>query len=256
MKHFTAVLLAALLLSAGAAANEPVQLNDEVRIPLPVGWSVAEDMASLSYPLTLVSPETGAELLIFRSVLPKDGMILSKEHLTESVKQVIDDVVLQLPNATFLTSEGTYYGHKAGFSVEFTSTDSASGDMIRHRLASAIYRTSSDQQVMFTLWGRGPAASYPAAEGAIKTMQSGFAFAGHFEPEVFGESNLRLWLGTAAVIACVGFFLFLRLRRRAREGQVKDEGWSYWRCGCGQMNPQRADSCRKCASPRTATPVT
>ena len=129
---------------------------------------------------------------------------------------MIDEVILTLPDAKLLTSSGFDHGNRAGFILEFTSTDTTVHLPLRHRFEGVLYRVPDGRQYLFTLWAKAPAESFPLADSSIRVLQSSFEYNGPHEATVFG-SNLNPYVILAVlVLLAIGLIYYGRSRRYAR----------------------------------------
>ena len=200
------------------AASQFVRVAGQVEVPIPDGWRLATDTAS--FPIQLVHRSDSAEVLIFRSDIAKDDMISDEHGLKKSVDLVINDVIKSLPEGRLRISSGFYDEYRTGFTLEFASIDSSSGVPLEHRIKGIIYRLPDDRQVMFTVWGKAAAATWPGVRDAVKMVQDEFAFRGKYENEVFyGKKSFGYWPLFLVAIGLLGLFLIRPKRKKAAEQQ-------------------------------------
>ncbi|MBD3402999.1 hypothetical protein GF420_08885 [candidate division GN15 bacterium] len=211
----TAVCFACLLGGAQPTAAASATVAGEARVPLADNWLITGD--TLEYPLTLLHRGGGAELLVFRSPIVADETVENQRQLRSAVDNVVDNVILTLPDARLETNTGFYETVRTGFVLEFTSTDTTVDSTLKHRLMTAIYRLPDDEQVMFTLWGKGLAGGWSGVEPSIRLMQDGFVFLGEHQEQVFVSKGSRNWALLAVGLAVIAVFVLLtrgRSRRR------------------------------------------
>ncbi len=206
----TIILL--LLLCATGAANDLIRAAEQIRIPLPETWLAAGD--TIGFPVNLVNEDLTAEFQIFKNELAKEDAITNREQLRATVDGIIEEVIMEMPNAEILTNTGYQDGNSVWFVLEFTSEDMEAGAQINHRLAGVLYRLTDDSQLLFTLWGKaGPEApSYTSYD--FRTMQTGFEYMGETAATPFTDSSSSYWylFSVAAII-----LLLLAWIRRGKE---------------------------------------
>ena len=134
---------------------------------------------------------------------------------TGSVDLVIEEAIESLPDGQLHTSTGFYDEYRAGFVLEFGSTDSASGTLIEHRLKGTIYRHPDGHQILFTIWGKCAQADYADLREAITFVQDEFVYRGEHEAEVFGTRSMSYWPIILVAVAFLGLML-LRPRKRQK----------------------------------------
>ncbi|UCC44480.1 MAG: hypothetical protein JSU65_00700 [Candidatus Zixiibacteriota bacterium] len=236
-----------------ASADSFVRPADEIQLPLPDDWSVVSD--SSDYPFQLARFEPAAELLVFKSTIEASDAIRNEEDLKASVDMVIEDVILQLPEAKLLTSTGFLDINRAVFVIEFTARDSASDITLRHRFNGLIYRTSDGRQQLFTLWAKTALSDYPAVSAEIGLIQEGFNFITPTEQVVFGASRATHWYAVPLVILLVCMLYLVRKRTSARARTPFRDNRYFWRCQCGRTNHVDQQSCRRCGRPGPSPPT-
>ncbi len=207
--------LAALLLGMATtvAANQFVRVAGKVEVPVPDGWHLATD--TTAFPVQLVHRSDSAEILIFRSDIGQDDMISDEHDLKKSVDLVINEVIKTLPDGRLRVSSGFYDEYRTGFTLEFASIDSVSGVPLEHSIRGIIYRLPDKRQVMFTVWGKAAATSWPGVREAVKVVQDEFAFRGQYEREVFGGKKFAYWPVILVGVGLIGLFLLRPKRRKA-----------------------------------------
>jgi len=246
MNRIGVCLVCLLAVATTASANTFVEIAGEARLPLPQGWTV--DGSVDTYPVRIAHETTGAALLVFQTELEAGALITDEVGFEVAVDQVIDSVVLRLPDAILLTSTGFQRETHAGFVVEFVSMDSATDTPLEHRLAGIIYRHPDNFQLLFTLWGKAPESTYTNARAALEQMQEGFQYVGPAAATVFAppRDDQRWWFLLLIGIAAV---LFIMRRRRSQKitttGRLRT-----WRCACGRLNHIDNVTCRSCNQPR------
>ncbi len=249
MRTITTILLSVVLFGVTYAQNDNsfVELGGELRLPLPQGWTNAG--SDQLYPFQLIDTESPSELLIFKSVLVPGEAIRSRNEFRASVDDVIDSIVLTLPEATLLTTTGVDETSHAGFVLEFTSIDTSSGLLLRHRLAGILYRDHQNRQILFTLWGRTGADLYNSIANDLITMQSGIVYLGQTEDDVFGKTATNETLYYLMLVAMLAILFVLRQRRKKLYAKTSSNPRA-WRCECGRINNVNFSTCRHCDQPR------
>ncbi len=205
------VSFALVLLGVGSAcADTIVTLADEATITLPDGWVATSETGE--YPFLIAHIEHPAELQIFVSEIYEDATIDSESDLKNEVDQVIEDVILELPQAQLLTSTGRADDSHASFSLEFLSIDEESGLELRHRLNGIIYRHPDGSQRLFTLWAKTTDNSAPMVDADLRLMQGSFEYKGPQAAAVFEtKSRPEAWF---LVMLAIGATLFIYLHKR------------------------------------------
>ena len=196
------------------------RIAGEAEIPIPENWYLATD--TLSFPVQLVYQNDSAEILLFRSILATEDIITNHDQLKGSVDLVIEDAIQTLPKGQLHTSTGFYDVYRAGFVLEFGSTDSASGALIEHRLKGIIYRHPDGHQILFTIWGKCAQADYANLREAFTFVQDGFVYRGEYEKDVFGtpSKSMSYWPIILVAIAIAGLLL-LRPKRQKKSDNPK-----------------------------------
>jgi len=246
------LLIPALVVTwfGGTRAERTVGLADEISIPLPDNWLLATD--TVNYPFQLVFGEDGAEILVFRSVISSADMIVDDTDLRVSVRQVEKDVIGSLPEGRLLTSTGVMETSRAGFALEFSSFDSTSGAVLRHRLVGYIYRHPDNYQLLFTIWGKSTEPLYTSVEPTIRQVQDGFLYKGAYTATVFPSGTGKsLWMLLLLAMVVVGLFVFYAPRRRRSNQPIPMPDNHFWLCTCGRRNHDSAASCLRCGRPHT-----
>ncbi|MCK4372030.1 MAG: hypothetical protein KAW61_02735 [candidate division Zixibacteria bacterium] len=202
------------LLAAQLHADNLVRPADEIRLPLPEGWVAGGGVTG--FPIQLVNQDLTAELQIFRSEIPEEDAITDGEQLCRAVDDIIDDVILSLPEAQLHTNTGYQEDNRAWFVLEFSSVDTMTFESIHHRMTAVLYRHPDGHQLLFTLWGKASTMAPTSVQADFRTMQNGFGYTGPVQRAVFAEpGGFRWWLLGAVMVVLL---LVLRLRRRgARE---------------------------------------
>lgn len=208
--HTLAFLL--LLLAVGRTQGL-VTVAGECRLPVIERWEVASDTAA--FPLELVHSDYPADFSVFKSGFAAADAVGGPEDLRYAVNGVLERVIYELPDAELLTNTGYYDSDVAGFILEFRSS---SGEElpVYHRLKTALYTLPNGRQVMFTLWAKASADTYPAVEPAIRFMQEQFVFLGEHEPNVFGSRSLWRWQYLALLLGLLGIVWLIRRQRMQR----------------------------------------
>ena len=230
-----------------ASADSFVRLADEIQLPLPGNWSVVSD--SSDYPFQLARFEPTAELLVFKSTIEASDAIRNEDDLKASVDMLIEDIILQLPEAKLLTSTGSLDTNRAAFVIEFTARDSVSDVILRHRFNGLIYRMSDGRQHLFTLWAKVAISDYPAVANEVNLIQEGFNFTAPYEQAVFGTSRVTYWYAAPLIVLLVCMLYLLRKRTSAQQRISFKDNRYFWRCQCGRSNHVDQQNCRRCGRP-------
>lgn len=199
-----------LLLLPMVSMAQFVRIAGEADLPVPENWHLGTD--TLEFPAQLIYQNDSAEILLFRSVLAAEDIVTNQDELKASVDLVIEDVIETLSEGQLHTSTGFYDVFRAGFVLEFGSTDSASGTSVEHRLKGVIYRHPDGHQILFTIWGKCARPDYAVLKEAITFVQDGFVYRGEYEEDVFGERPMSYWPFILLAVALVGLML-LRPRK-------------------------------------------
>jgi hypothetical protein len=246
------LLIPALVVAGfgGTRAERTVRLAEEISIPMPDNWLLATDTAD--YPFQLVFGQDGAEILVFRSVISRADMIVDDTGLRVSVRQVEKDVIGSLPEGRLLTSTGVMETSRAGFALEFSSFDSTSGAVLRHRLVGYIYRHPDDYQLLFTIWGKSTEPLYAAVAPAIRQVQDGFRYEGACTATVFPSGTGKsLWMLLLLAMVVIGLFVFYAPRRRRDKEPISMPDNHFWLCTCGRRNHESTATCLRCGRSQT-----
>lgn len=238
------LIFSLLMLSGAASASSYIKLADEIKMPLPDNWLLASD--GDDYPFQLVDTNLTSEILIFKSDITPEETIKDEIELQGAVEKVIEEVILELPEAQLLTNTGYYEEYRTVFVLEFLSLDTVNLVGLRHRFEGLIYRLPDGGQVLFTLWAKATEEQYPSLEAGIKMIQGGFSYNGPQTGNVFGRGSSIPLRYIIIIVMILGLFFFLRIRRNRREDlSFKDE--KFWRCPeCGRLNPLTEKNCRRC----------
>jgi hypothetical protein len=247
MPRYPAFVAIFFILAASAGASGFADLANEARVPVAEGWRLEDDSAS--YPFRIIKNDQTAELLIFRAVLKADETINNDTQLRLSVDQVIDDVIMSLPEAQLLTNTGHYDQNRVWFDLEFLSFDIESESEIRHRLKGVLYRHPDDYQILFSLWGKVLTEEAAIALPEVRMMQEGFAYTGDAESRIFEVPAGYDWYLIAFLFALMIVMLFILKRRQLRERIAFSEERNFWRCSCGRLNHNDHQNCRRCGHP-------
>ena len=198
------------LLAAQLHADNLVRPADEIRLPLAQGWVAGG--GDTGFPIQLVNEDLTAELQIFRSEIPEEDAIVDGTQLCRAVDDIIDDVILSLPESQLLTNTGYQEDNRAWFVLEFSSVDTVTFENVHHRMTAVLYRHPDGHQLLFTLWGKVSTMAPTSVRADLRTMQNGFEYTGPALRAVFAEpSGYRWWLLGAVMVV---LWLVLRLRRR------------------------------------------
>lgn len=199
-----------LLFSTNVPADDLVRPTDQVQLPLPESWLAGGD--SIGFPIELVNEDLTAEFQIYRNELPKDDAIADEAQLRQAVDDIIGDVIMELPKAQLLTNTGYQEDNRVWFVLEFSSGDTVALSKISHRLAGVLYRLPTDDQLLFTLWGKASATAPASVQSDFRVMQAGFRYTGASADHPFPQSDPLWWylIGTVALAS----ILMLALRRR------------------------------------------
>ncbi|HOP06162.1 MAG TPA: hypothetical protein PLF13_02620 [candidate division Zixibacteria bacterium] len=240
-----------MLICAPVQGNQILELADELRLPLPTGWTV--DSAGVGYPYRLTSPDSSSEMLIFKSLIAEDLAVTSREDFRLSVDSIIESVIMQLPQAELLTNHGYSEGGRAWFVLEFVTTDTIISLSLWHRLQGTLYRCPDGDQLMYTLWGRRPITVASDIGESFRVMQDGLAYRGPVMNDVF-SSPIRFsnWHFVALFVVLL---MLLWLRKRDQQKVEFSNQENIWRCECGRLNHIDNKTCRRCGRSRTGAPV-
>ena len=248
MKAVFGLIIALVFMTSPVAATGFITLAGETTLPVPKGWQLVGD--SSDYPFQLVTDDLDAEVLIFKSVVRDDQVITDEKDLKRSVDDVLSEVIPQLPDARIQTNTGFTEGDRAGFVLEFTSTDTATCVPVQHRLKGVLYRRPEGHQLLFTIWAKSPVVGYTDREGEIKLIQDGFYYTGVHEADVFARKQNARWYLLATVLAVIVLlYLFRTFRARSDRIRFRDLE-NHWRCECGRLNNDALTHCRRCSRER------
>ncbi len=193
-----------------AGADTIITLAEEATVTLPDGWVATSETGG--FPFLIAHIEHPAELQIFVSEIFEGATIDNESDLKAEVDQVIEDVILERPQARLVTSTGRADGSHAGFSLEFLSIDEESGLELRHRLNGVVFRMPDGSQRLFTLWAKTTENAAPLVDADLRLMQDAFEYTGPQAAAVFEErSRPGAWFLT---ILAIGATLFIYLRKR------------------------------------------
>ena len=236
-----------LLASSGRGDNSFVELAGEAGLALPSGWRVIG--STESYPFAIAHDESEAQLLLFQSEMTGADRFTGPPDFEVAVQQVIDSVVMTLPEAQILTNTGYHENGRAEFVIEFQTQDTALGRAMQHRLMGVVYRHETGHQLLFSLWGRAPREAFATIGKDFETIQNSFRYTGPQAEEVFvsPSDNLRWMIVLVAGLGAVLFFL--RQRRRQLQRDVSSAPPT-WRCTCGRTNHADNETCRSCGRSR------
>jgi len=241
--------------SAGASEIEELHLAGDIRAPLPDNWVVGSPGREL--PCQLIYLNDGAEILIFQSTVDGDEMITSESQLKMEVQDIVDEVVLTLPEAQLLISTGFNENDRAGFLLEFTSIDSITNTVLRHRLKGILYRHPDDYQMLFTIWGKCTANLYAGLARDMLRVEQGFVYEGEQTKRVFDSGQSSFWMLAFLMLIIITLLFFKRSRPSFRNKMAAGNAFksSSWRCECGQLNRGSIDYCSVCNRARTSSPA-
>jgi len=245
MKYIS-IILSFVLITVTINSYETLQHFGNIQLALPEGWSSPSDRTDFPYHVT--NNTTGAELLIFKSILEKSEAITSNKELKLSVDAVVDNFILNQPEAKLLTSSGYFESNRVHFDIEFTSLDTVSNIPLWHRLTGYIYEHPDGHQFLFTLWGQCPLESMTDVKSKLTVIQSSFIYSGPAVEKLFSGHASPAWfyMGALAVlIICLVFFK--RRQLKIREINISDNK-NFWRCQCGRLNHNSHDQCRWCGN--------
>ena len=207
------VVALALTLSAGVSAdNAIVTLGDELRLPVPHGWTVVDEASG--HPYRIINDARTSELLIYRSVISAEEAIADETALRQSVDLALEEVIYGLPEAVLLTNTGYFRGDHAAFALDFLAQDSVLGIPLQHRMVCLVYGHPDGYQLMFTLWAKAAAADAEAVYADLLTMQDGLRYVGPARPQVFERRDRRPLVLLLALLPLLALMLARRLRKR------------------------------------------
>ncbi|NOY88571.1 MAG: hypothetical protein GXO93_04155 [FCB group bacterium] len=234
-------------------ANSFVDLAHEIKLPLPSSWQLSGD--SDSYPFQIVNDKRNADLLIFKSIISKEGMITKTEELKKSVDNVIKDVVQTLPEGQLLTNTAYSEQKRVWFVLEFLSLDTLTNKKIYNRLKEVLYRHPDGYQILFTLWARAPQNESAGIHEDLRFMQSGFSYYGKAEDNVYPSPSSINWpLVVLLILLVILIYYFFKKRKLTKRINFSDEN-NFWRCECGRLNYSRYQTCRRCGKERNTSSV-
>lgn len=236
-------LLAVIFLATSSYANKFITLAEEIKIPLPEGWTVLDSTAG--YPYTLINPQKALELLIFKSVLDADQVITNKKELKGSVDKVVEDIILTLPEGKLLTNTGRFMENHVSFTLEFSSVDTVNMGEIYHRLEGVIYQHPNGHQLLFTLWAKTIDQFKQSLSEEASIIQDGFIYYGPSEPEIFTDKsfdwNILILLGVVILMVLI----FVRKKQQLDKVKFSEDS-NFWRCECGRQNHKSHATCHRC----------
>jgi len=234
-------------------ANSFADLAHEIKLPLPNSWQVNTD--SNNYPFQIVNDKRNADLLIFKSIISKEGIITKTEELKKSVDNVIKDVVLTLPQGKLLTNTAYFDQKRVWFVLEFLSLDTLTNNIIYNRLKEVLYRHPDGYQILFTLWARAPQIESLGIHKDLRFMQSGFSYYGKAEDDVYPSSYKMNWpLAVLLILLVILIYYIFKRRKRPKQINFSNEN-NFWRCECGRLNYNRYQTCRRCGKERNTSSV-
>lgn len=245
--RFLLTALVLTLVCGSASANSFVELGGELLVPLPEDWVLASDSSEL--PAQFVYLEDGAEVLFFRSVMPKDDPITDELVLRATVDEIVDDVILGLPGGRVISSTGMMEPYRASFALEFLSLDSTHSTTLHHRLCGVLFLTSDGDQLLYTVWGRAAESFYPKVEASIQQMQAGLTYTGESERNVFALGQKPMWPMFLPLLLVFLLIVWFRRKRKNDRLPATDSDSRFWRCDCGRLNHNNSSSCRRCGQP-------
>jgi hypothetical protein len=192
---------------------ERLEVDTDFTIPLLPNWSI--DSSQSEFPYQIFHNNERAELNIFKSLLEPDERVYNNDEFKLAVEGVIDDILLNLPEAQLLINNGFFEENHLSFQLEFTSYDTTSGVTLKHLIKSLIYRLPDDYQVMYTLWGRLHNRDYEILSEEILFYQDNFVFIGEAELKFYPERTFYKWttLFVVVIIFFVGIYIIARKYR-------------------------------------------
>ncbi|MFH1687558.1 MAG: hypothetical protein ABIE70_08560 [bacterium] len=233
------------------SAGDLIQLGDDVLLPITENWMVKQ---SSEYPYLLTTPDHDAEIKIFRSVIEAEYAIHNSQEFRTSVDSVIQNAILDLPQARLISNTGYGGGYQVSFALEFETADDIGFTTLRHRLIGILMRHPDGYQLLYTLWGRASLDAMVMFGNEMEMIQDGFMYRGPTENNPFaGADNSYglLWLSLPLILVLV---IVLQWRRRRRP--VDSSRWvRQWLCRCGQANDLDRQVCSRCSRPRRIDPV-
>lgn len=241
-KYF--VLLIIIFVYSSLSASEIVDLGGEIRIPLPENWQVSSD--SGQFPFQIINQAQTAELLIYKSIIAKDGTIKNKSELKSSVDVIIEDIVYSLPEAKLLSSTGKIDENRAIFSLEFVSSDTTTTGQIFHRLNGLLYGRPNGEQILFTLWGKTNSAAKDILHNEILFMQDNFSYYGESNISFMDEEKTIDWKLFFIVLFILVVVLIVFKKYKASNNIQYSDDSHFWRCSCGRQNHNSRDTCKRC----------
>ncbi|RKX25488.1 MAG: hypothetical protein DRP45_05805 [Candidatus Zixiibacteriota bacterium] len=241
-------------MAASAATAGLLRLGGDVQIPIPDDWLIGS--GDLELPCQLIYAGGGAEIRIFETMIAGGETIDNEASLRQAVKDVITEVIMTLPEARLITSTGLYETHRAGFVLEFSSADSASGLPLKHRLLCLLYSHPEGHQLLFTVWGKAAADLYVDIAPSIKLVQDEFVYVGEYESEVFRSNTVSVWPPALVLMMAVGLLLLVRSMRQRQQLPKQTDEHGSWRCLCGRLNGPNVAICHRCEQERPSDEIT
>jgi hypothetical protein len=188
---------------------ERLEVESNFTIPLLPNWTI--DSSQVEFPYQILHNSGNAELNIFKSLLEPDERVNNNDEFKSAVEGVIDDILLNLPDAQLLINNGFFEDDHLSFQLEFTSYDTTSGITINHLIKSFLYRLPDDYQVMYTLWGRLHNTDFEMLSEEIQFYQNNFVFTGEAEQLFYPERTFYKWttLFVVMIIFFVGVYIII-----------------------------------------------
>ena len=253
MRNLTALVAIFLFLTVSAFAGGFIELAGESKIPLAEGWRLNGD--NVEYPFQIVNEDLSAELLIYKSTISTNEIIENEQELKLSVDDVIEDVIMTLPDAILLTSTGYFDQNRVWFALDFVSYEAESEVQLQQRLKGVIYKHPDGHQVLFSLWAKVVVGSPPSIMNELRLMQDEFAYVGEAERQIFGQGASYDWYLIGFLFIVLIAMMFVLKKQRQDDKIAFSTDGNFWRCECGRLNHNDNVTCRRCGSPQETEPV-
>ncbi len=253
MRKFAALVAIFLSLTISSFAGGFIELAGESKIALADGWRLNGD--NVEYPFQIVNEDLTAELLNFRSIISANETIETEQELKLSVDDVIEDVIMTLPDAILLTSTGYFDQNRVWFALDFVSYETETAVQLQQRLKGVIYKHPDGHQILFSLWAKVAVGSPASIMNELRLMQDEFAYTGEAERQIFGQSVTYDWYLIGFLFIVLIAMLFVLKKQRRDDKIAFSTDTNFWRCGCGRLNHNDNATCKRCGSLHETEPV-
>lgn len=193
----------------------PINVDSEFSIITNDSWAVDDDHTE--YPYRIVQIENKGEMLIFKSIIDQSDEITDNDDFKKAVQEVIDDIILTMPDARIMTNSGSSQDDHLNFVLEFDSYDTLTNHTIIHRVKSYIYRHPEGFQVLFSLWGRVISGSEDETMVDIKTFQDQFEYLGPATDYFYPKYNDLKWMSLYGAFLIMFFGIFALIKKGKKE---------------------------------------